>query len=234
MKTVAPGTLTVRVFTGFSPFAFHRDEAIVGFDIDIVRSFAQAFELRLVLSPTDCFENIWLTPADGSADMAAAGIARFVERQHDDIAWSHPYYSVQRSILVDQRQAHLLRSIADFEDRAIAFVRGSTADLDTRARAPDSTRLITIEDQAAGMALLLTGMIDGLAMGAPSNGFNRQHDPRYTLIDIHEFAQPERLRFPVAASNPSLLQALNAFIATASASGEIARYIDRWDMHNAG
>ena len=82
--------------------------------------------------------------------------------------------------------------------------------------------------------MLQAGAIDGLAMGAPSNSFNRSIDPRFVLIDVHAFSQPEGLRFPVAKRNQALLEALNHFIRTAKASGDIARYIDKWDMQNAG
>ena len=233
MDTLTVDVLSVRVLTGFPPFAFYRDGEIVGFDIDILRSFAQSAGLELSLSPTEQFEGIWFSPADGHVDLAAAGIARFEERLRDDLMWSTPYYDVRRSVLIHQDQSAELRTIGDFRERSIAFVRGSTADLDTRARAPAQARLVPIQSQADGMAQLMAGEIDGLAMGAPSNGFHRQFNPQFTLIDVHEFSQPEGLRFPAAASSPLLLDSLNRFIREARAGNEIATYIEKWEMQNA-
>ena len=44
--------------------------------------------------------------------------------------------------------------IDDFGGSSIAFVAGSTADLDSRARAPASAKLVPVENQKQGMAML--------------------------------------------------------------------------------
>ena len=227
-KTLIPGALTVRVFTGFEPFVFPVDGELVGFDVDVLRGFAARCALDLRFSPTDRFDGIWFAPADGIADIAAAGIARFVERLRPDVAWSEPYFEVSRSILVHEADAGRLRRIDDFEERAIGFVAGSTADLDTRARAPSTARLVPIENQAQGMRLLHERALDGLAMGAPSNRHNLVSHPGLVLVDEHEFSQSEGLRFPMSAANRALLDAVNEFIAEANARGEIGAYHDRW------
>ena len=218
----------MRVFTGFEPFAFYEGDELVGFDIDILRSFADHAGLQLALNATETFDGLWFCPADGECDLATAGIARFTERLRADVEWSEPYFEVLRSILIHRERAQELRDITDFDGHSIAFVRGSSADLDTRARAPAGTRLMPVENQVQGMTLLESGKIDGLAMGAPSNAYNRQMHPEFLLIDVHEFSQSEGLRFPMAASNPALLNAMNDFISKATASGQIATFLERW------
>jgi ABC-type amino acid transport substrate-binding protein len=228
MKTITLGVLTARVFTGFEPFAFYQGDELVGFDVDTIRAFATQAKLELTLDPTDTFDGIWYRPAAGECDLALAGIACFVERMRADVSWSDPYFQVLRSILIHREHEQELRHINDFQGRSIAFVRGSCADLDTRQRARADTRLVPVENQRTGMSLLDAKAVDGLAMGAPSNAYDRQFNPDYILVDVHEFTQAEGFRFPVAASNPLLLKAVNAFINTARENGQIDTMMHRW------
>ena len=50
--TLKPGVLTVSVFTGFEPFAFYQNQQLVGFDIDILQSFAKRHGLAINFLPT--------------------------------------------------------------------------------------------------------------------------------------------------------------------------------------
>lgn len=228
IQTLRPNVLTVSVFTGFEPFAFYLGGELVGFDIEILGSFALDQGLETSFIAHRQFNNIWLRPGRNESDLAAAGIAMFEERLSETVAWSDPYYEVQRSILVHEKDVARLRTIEDFEGRSIAFVAGSTADLDTRARAPGDSRLVPIDNQPQGMRLLRSRQVDGLAMGAPSNTYNRLIHPGFALIDVHEFTQPEGLRFAVSAANTSFLDALNAFIGRATEDGRIAAQLARW------
>ena len=216
------------VFTGFEPFAFHREGVLVGFDIDVLRSFAAGAGLEPAFAVRERFEDIWLEPAAGRSDTAAAGIARLPGRASPELAWSEPYFEVSRSILVHEERAVDLAHIDRFADRTIAFVRGSTADVDTRQRAPAGTRLRPIESQPEGMRLLISGEIDGLAMGAPSNEYNVRLHPGFALVDRHELAEPEGLRFPLASHSRDLLEALDRFINRARSDGELAHHVTRW------
>ena len=90
------------------------------------------------------------------------------------------------------------------------------------------TKLVPIDNQPQGVGLLASREIDGLAMGAPSNTYNEMHHTGFQLIDVHEFAQEEGLRFPLRAGNETLLSTLNEFINQAQANGEIQSYYERW------
>lgn len=233
LPTISPGVLTVRAFTGFEPFVFYREGELVGFDIDLVRDFAESVGLGLVVLPEATFDGVWLAPGRGEADVAAAGIARFVERLDSRVAWSEPYYSVLRSLLVHTDRATELTGMDAFAGRAIAFVAGSTADLDTRARAPATARLVPVDSQATGMRLLRSGKVDALAMGAPTNRRNQDAHPRFEIIDRHAFSQDEGLRFALSACNPALVAAMNAFIAASRAGGALAEHVARWQLDRA-
>jgi ABC-type amino acid transport substrate-binding protein len=228
VHTARTGALSVRVFTGFEPFVFRRDGDLVGCDVDILQGFCDLHSLSLTLSPVPQFEDIWLSPLLADVDLAAAGIARFDVREHPGIAWSAAYFEVERSILVRIGGGTPLKSMADFDGRTIAFVAGSSADLDTRARAPAGARLRPIANQSEGMMLLRSGTIDGLAMGTPSNSFNAHGEADFELIDVHKFSQDEGLRFPLAQGNAGLLTHLNAYIERGRTSGEFDSCFERW------
>lgn len=228
VPTLQPGVCIVSAFTGFEPFIFYRDGELVGFDVDILESFCAKHELAIEFAATPRFEGVWFKPGDNESDVAAAGIARFDKRTAPSIAWTRPYFEVNRSILVHMNRNNELGDIDSFAGKSLAFVQGSSADIDARERAPRDAHLVPVENQQQGLALLRAGTIDGLAMGSPSNAFNATANPEFCLIDVHAMAQPEHLRFTVNASNKRLLSALDRFIIDAESSGEIRTYFERW------
>ena len=77
IETIAAGVMKVSAFTGFEPFIFFQEDKLVGFDVDILQSFANPVGLSLELVLCLEFDGIWFKPAKGESDFGAAGIARF-------------------------------------------------------------------------------------------------------------------------------------------------------------
>ena len=228
IPTVSPGELRVAAYTGFEPFIFYRDGQLVGCDLEVLEGFCEGERLELVVEPVERFDGLWLSPLSGEVDLATAGMARFVEREHADIAWTEPYFEVARSILIREERRDELRGIADFSGATIGFVAGSTADLDARARAPAGTVFQAIDSQRHGVELLLDGAIDGLAMGTPSNRFNAHGAAGFAVIDVHEFSQSEGLRFALLAARTELLNRLNHYLRSPVGSSLFEECLSRW------
>ncbi len=228
ITTVNPGKLTVAAYTGFEPFIFYREGQLVGCDIEVLEGFCEVSQLKLAVEPVARFDRLWLSPLSGEVDLAAAGMARFDEREHDDLAWTEAYFEVARSILIREERQAELRGIDDFRGATIGFVEGSTADLDSRARAPAGTLFRAIDSQRHGVELLRSGEIDGLAMGTPSNRFNAHGESGYAVIDVHEFSQPEGLRFALLADRKELLYGLNQYLRSGAGLSCFEQCFTRW------
>ena len=226
LATVEPGVLTVCAYGEFAPFTFERAGEIVGTDIALLRQFAQreVLSVRIHKRP---FLNLWQRPGLGECDIAAAGLAVLPER---DVtaqgAWSAPYATVRRSLLIRGANAAVLRGPADFRGKKIVVTPHSTAEVDARQRyLPRGAEIIPeVPAQQAVVEALVRGDIDAFAEGDASNRYlaerygGCQASPSLILADIHAMAQVETLHFAVRTTDARLLARLNAFLATRAAA----------------
>lgn len=220
LATIEPQVLTICAYAAFAPFAFERDGEIVGTDIDLLRRFAQqkGLRVRTVKCP---FRNLWQRPGLGNCDVAAAGLAALPGRDVTaNGAWSAPYATVRRSLLIRGDDAERLRVPADFRGKKIVATPDSTAEFDARLRyLPLGAELIlTVPSQRAVVQALLLQEIDAFAEGELSNRYlaerygTGQAHPLLALADIHQMAAVETLHFAVRATDSRLLARLNAFL----------------------
>jgi ABC-type amino acid transport substrate-binding protein len=222
LATVVPGVLTVCAYGEFAPFTFERAGQVVGTDIALLRQFARREKLTLSVHKRP-FLGLWRRPGLGECDVAAAGLAALPERDvtpHG--AWSAPYTTVRRSLLIRGADADTLRAPADFRGRKIVVTPHSTAEVDARQRyLPWGAEIVTtVPSQRAVVEALARGDVDAFAEGDASNRYLMERyggcraSPALLLADIHAMAQVETLHFAVRTTETGLLERLNAFLAT--------------------
>jgi ABC-type amino acid transport substrate-binding protein len=128
------------------------------------------------------------------------------------LAWSSPYHTVQRSLVIRKEDSAQLQTMADFEGRTIAVTRGSTADLDAQRRKPETTQIVYFERQENAVRDLFSGRIDAVATGdICSNHLAAQYADRLAVSDVHETESPEHFAFAMEETS-GLLAPLNRFI----------------------
>lgn len=220
--TVTPGALEVALYPGFAPVVFHDPQSgeTVGIDVDVLKAFADLHDLQLVIEEHS-FDGIWELPAQGVVDIAGSGISRLDSRLVPGMTWSEPYYTVRRSLSIRAADANRLRSIADFAGGGIGFTPGSTGEHDTRARAPENTRLLGYEIEEEAIADLLSGRIDGIARGDVSSLYDARTNSALAVTDLHYFEPREYFVFAVPEQNRELQAALNDFLTELRETGEI-------------
>jgi ABC-type amino acid transport substrate-binding protein len=211
LATLEPGVLTVCTYTGFAPVSSKNESGeIVGTDITFVRHFAEENDLAVKFKEAD-FAGIWERPGRGECDLAAAGIAPLDSRKSPGVVWSAPYFNVQRTLLIRKADADVLHTIADFKGRTVAFTTGSTAEVDSRARAPEGTLFRGYTNQQDPITDLLAGEIDAFGEGSISNEYLARLHPELAVIDAHEMDPPETFSLPTREAS-RLLEALDAWI----------------------
>jgi polar amino acid transport system substrate-binding protein len=210
--TIKPGTLIVGTYKAFAPVCWSENGSAKGRDVEFLRRFAKERGLAIEFRFFE-FNDIWGRPASDECDVAAAGIAPLASRTVKGVEWSEPYFEVKRSLLIRKSDAETLRNMGDFANRTIAVTKGSTADIDTVARKPASTRVVYYDDQAKAIADLLAGRIDGFGEGDVSNAYLvEKHPDELALADVHPMAPVET--FSLAVRHKSgIIDELNAFIA---------------------
>ena len=211
LATLEPGVLTVCTYTGFAPVSSKNESGeIVGTDITFVRHFAEENGLGLKFKEAD-FAGIWERPGRDECDLAAAGIAPLDTRKSPGVVWSAPYFNVQRTLLIRKADAGVLHTIADFKGRTVAFTTGSTAEVDSRARAPEGTLFRGYTNQQDPITDLLGGKIDAFGEGSISNEYLARIHPELAVIDAHEMSPPETFSLPTREAS-HLLETLDPWI----------------------
>jgi ABC-type amino acid transport substrate-binding protein len=211
IKTLTPGILSIGAYTAFAPVAWVENGEARGKDIQFLRAFARQSGLAVDVRFFE-FDRIWERPLQRQVDIAAAGIAPSDQRHTPGIAWSTPYHTVQRSLVVRAEERAELQTMADFAGRTIAVTRGSTADLDAQRRKPDSARIVYFDHQEAAIQDLLSGRIDAFGTGdICSHHVAAQHAARLAVTDVHEMEQPEHFAFALDETS-DLVAPLNGFI----------------------
>jgi ABC-type amino acid transport substrate-binding protein len=211
-RPIRPGTLIVGTYKAFAPVCWEENGTAKGRDVEFLRKFAKergfAIEFRFFE-----FNDIWARPAKDECDLAGAGIAPLASRAVKGVVWSDPYFEVKRSLLIRKSDSETLRTMGDFANRTIAVTKGSTADIDTVARKPASTKVVYYDDQDKAIADLLAGRIDGFGEGDVSNAYLVEKRPdELALADVHPMDPVETFSFAVRRRS-GIVDELNAFIA---------------------
>lgn len=212
---ITPNTLTIGTYAGFEPVC-SRDPSgnARGRDIEFLKSFAKEKNLNTTFKFFP-FDGIWKRPSFDEVDIAAAGISPLESRHTTGMVWSHSYYTVQRSLLIRAADSQQLKTMCDFNDRAIAVTRGTTAQLDTEQRKPASARIVYYDgEQSEIIECLLTGKIDAFAEGDICSRYMAEVRYLFQLdvVDVHSMQEPEVFAFAVREKSGGLLEALNRFI----------------------
>jgi ABC-type amino acid transport substrate-binding protein len=211
-QTIRPGTLIVGTYKAFAPVCWSEDGTAKGRDVEFLRKFAKEHRLAIEFRFFE-FNDIWARPANDECDVAAAGIAPLESRAVKGTEWSKPYFEVNRSLLIRKSDAETLKTMTNFANRTIAVTKGSTADIDTMARKPKSSKVVYYDDQGKAIEDLLAGRIDGFGEGDVSNAYLvKTHPDELALADVHPMDPVET--FSLAVRHKSgIIDELNAFIA---------------------
>ena len=129
------GTLRMAVDTSIIPFAYVKDNRIVGYDVDIAARFCQEYGYRLAVEPMD-FGGILAAVQSGKADFAACGIT-----------------------VTEERKESVLFGSADYKTGAVLAVLKS--EYEPAAYALSQTKTVALEDLATARIGVLTGTISG-------------------------------------------------------------------------
>jgi ABC-type amino acid transport substrate-binding protein len=209
--TLVPGVLRLCISTAFPPVLFEdHDSRPAGYDLAFLKEFAEERRLKLVYDKYP-FDGLWLRPGRDECDIAAAGISMLASRAGKGVAWSKPYFNVQRTLLIREADAGKFNTMADFGGHSVGFVGNSMAAADARARAPKNTVLVNYTSAIEGLADLKAGKIDAFGDGSITSAYFVNTNPGLMVIGAHSLAPKEILAFPVRAAS-GLLNQLDRYI----------------------
>src|SRR6266536_4784127 len=131
-----------------------------GFAIDVVDEVAKRLSLKTTYTAM-ALPAILSSVGTGQYDLAAIGLQVTAERRQT-IDYSTPYYWGYAGLLVPKSAAY--KSLDEMEGKAVAALRGSVQEATLKEKYPKVV-LKTFDGQAAAVAALRGGQVDGFLVG---------------------------------------------------------------------
>ncbi len=234
-QPMSAGSLIVCTDAPYAPFGYEDGSGNwAGFDMDLMAAIALRYGLALDVV-VQAADGIWLAPAAGTCDVAAAAITISADKE-ENAAFSDPYFDANQSLLVRTGDAETLIDLESVAGKKIGVLTGSDGETYARENAGSST-IQSFEDTAAMYRALESGNVDGVLHDYAINANHAAREGSKSAVsatlptDIH-------LGFAAARDNVPLLDAinesLNIFRATGVYDEIFARYFGSGSAGNDG
>jgi polar amino acid transport system substrate-binding protein len=220
---VKAGKFTVCTDAPYPPFEYEEDGKWTGFDLDILRAFAEGYGLQMDVS-VQTFEGIWLKPAAGDCDIVASAMTITPERSENAL-FSDPYYNAAQSLMVRSDDEDVYVDLASLSGKAIGVQSGTTGADYAKANATGA-QIQEFDDPAAMFLALEGGQIDAILQDLPVNVERVKAMGKTTITAV--FETDEYYGFAVAPGNTALIEAVNATLAAMQDDGRYDALYDKY------
>jgi polar amino acid transport system substrate-binding protein len=210
LKLVKDGALTVCSDAPYEPFEFQaEDKTWTGFDMDVMRSIAEANELELEVT-VQPFDGIWLAPEAGTCDVVASSLT-ITEERAQKADFTDGYFDSFQSLLVRNADKDTLNSLESLAGKTVAVQTGTTGEEYAKANAPEA-KIQSFDDASAMFLALESNQVDAVLQDFPINAFRAVKQGTST-VSVKFNTESEQYGFAVAKGNVELLKILNAGLA---------------------
>lgn len=225
------GTLRMAVDTSILPFAYIKENRVVGYDVDIAARFCQEYGYRLETVQMS-FDGVLAAVQSGKCDFAACCITITEERAESMLFSSPNYHGGIALAVLDEggsapRQDGGISSLSELNGKRIGVATGTTFDAIVLNALPDA-KLVYINSSADLIASLEAGKIDGFAVDEPAAKQFCGVNPRLTVVDEYLDTFDFGIVLPKTAKGEALLKELNAWLVPTKESGALERVIEKW------
>ncbi len=224
----------LRVATRSSPLSYYlaEDGTPQGPEYDFARQFAERLGVKLKITPLRTYEEIYAALGSGRVHLAAAGL-KVPSRTITGIEFG-PTYQRVREHLIYRRGAPRPASLADIGNGELEIAAGSSHAKSLSAAREQLPGLVWVEDAAINSQALLEGVADGTIdyTIADSTEFSFAHHEHPDLRIAFDFPGSQSLAWAASDRYPEFRQAMGAYFASLSQSGELAAVVNRYYGHS--
>ena len=224
------GTLSMAVDTSLLPFAYVKDNRIVGYDVDIAARFCEKNGYRLQVEQMD-FAGILPSVQSGKCDFAACCIT-ITEERAESVLFSNPNYrsGTVLAVLKDETEtaaAGAYISLSQLDGKRIGVQTGTTFDEIVLGALPGAQ--ISYFNSYPDMAAALEAdKIDGFPGDEPVLRLMAAEDDNLTVLDETMDSFEFGFVLPKAEAGEKLLSEINTWLAEIKASGELDEVVSKW------
>lgn len=226
-RVLERGELRVGLELGYAPFEMKaKDGKIVGFDVDLARSMAEAMGVKLRLVVID-----WngITPAllTDQFDIIMSGMTITPERNLW-INFADPYLEVGQTVLLSAKARKRVRSVRQLNAPKYVVVTksGTTAHAAIKTHLPKA-ELRLVDTEAAALQQVLDGKAHAFVYDLPYTMVQHARHKRRLGLLPKPFTK-ERLGWGIRKGDPDFLNWLNHYLAQIKADGTYDAIHQRW------
>ena len=224
------GTLRMALDTSILPFAYVKDNRVVGYDVDLAARFCEAYGYGLKVMPMD-FGGVIGALQSGKADLAACGIT-ITEERKESVLFSSPTYHTGAVLTVLKKgdgaaAGQAITSMEQMNGRRIGVQTGTTFDDIVLQSLPEAkiSYFNTYPDMAAALE---ANKIDGFPGDGPVLQMMASENGRLALLpetlDDFEFA----FVLPKTEAGELLKGELDQWLSMMTDSGELETLTQKW------
>ncbi|MBQ7520854.1 MAG: transporter substrate-binding domain-containing protein, partial [Clostridia bacterium] len=228
------GTLRMAVDTYIVPFAYVKDNRVVGYDVDIAARFCQQNGYRLVVEPMD-FGGVLPSVQSGKVDFAACGIT-ITEERKESVLFSSANYktgavlavlkSAEKMATEAKTQAKKI-TLDDLNGKRIGVVTGTISGRLAEKRLPDA-QVNYFNAQTDCLAALQAGKTDAWSTDEPILRYMQIEYPQLEILDERLAESNLAAVFPKTEAGQALRDQFSEFLDKKWADGTMAEIDAIW------
>lgn len=225
-QNIDESLLIVGTAAEFPNFEFIKDDAVVGFDIDLINAVAERLGKKVVLKNMP-FLTLIPQAQRGSLHIIASGISPTPEREKE-ILFSQPYLISDPLVVVSLAANQPVKSLEDLHGKIVIVNEGFTAErFMSKVKGIDLQRLPTIAD-----AFLSLRSGRAYAFVVAENNvkpfFKQYSSDKFSIYTIPN--TNEKTAFGISKKYPGLKEQLEKALVELQREGFIEALKKKWDI----
>lgn len=233
---LAKNKLIVATSADFPPFEYIDGDEFLGFDIELVKAFANYLNVGIEFKDQD-FDGALLSVATGKAHLAVAGIT-VNEKRLESMSFSKGYFQASQVIIVKENSIINGTTIKELESSLsnnlarIGVQRGTVAqfyvegDEDWEYPGITNTTCTVYDSGALAVVALNQGKVDAVMIDeAPARKFVEKN-PGLKIINV--LLTDEEYAIATKHGDKDLVAKLNEFIDAFKTSGEFTALLNKY------
>ena len=205
----------------------NRDGGLMGFDVDLARSLADAMKVKLELVPMP-FGNLMSALEENKVDMVLSGLSITPERT-ERVSFVGPYMMSGKSILTKDSVLAEIKSSKDFNRKELKLLAlaNSTSASFVRSVAPDA-QLTEVATYDEGVAMVIDGKADALVADMPVCVLSVLRYPDANLATLERPLTVEPVGIAVSKNDPQFFNLVDNYLRAYEKTGILGKLRTKW------
>lgn len=215
------GTLRVITNNEIKPFGYIKNGKLVGYDIEIVTLFAQAYGYKLDITAVP-FQSLLAGVAGGAYQMGISGLT-ITEERKEAFDFSEPYHNEDVLYIIPGDGGGLNA----FMSAELGVVTGSLYGGYCRELFPNA-RVSEFNNFADVLMALKQGKVKGAMLDRPNFNAIRRTEKKLSAVDVPQYSVDIGFGFQKSGSGYALQAQMNEFLDKLRADGRLETMLGKW------